>query len=646
MGITKRGLVIRILSTVLILLIMVGLTTAAYITIWRSEEEHCREALSASAQGISSEIIMRMEDNGNILQLAAGALIEGDSYSSPEDIIDHVNKYLDLTIFSRIDILFPDNTILLYNGDTMKSDGKTASFEEIAARGMHISHRSTDFLTGEEVVYYDVPVIRDGEAIAVLVGVIDCKEMPEFFSTKIYNGEAECLIVDRVNGSIIMDSMLEELTNFYSYSEVETLAGHKNIDLIESVKNRESGFFAYKSPRSGENSYMVYTPIEDSDWHLLVTVREELAFEALVGLRKSLATVAVVECLAVVLFVVLNIISINQLAKSKEQAEHQLHKSNVLIECVTELSSNDNIDRAINNLMAIINRFFDGDRSYIFGIDYEKRTLSNLYESVADGVAKEIEKYQNVPLSSAAYWIDEISRSEIFYIADIEDESVKTTKANRDLSSQNIKSIVAVPLRSGDTVTGFMGVDCPRKHYDDLTLLSSVQFFITEAMERKTTQEDLTRMSYTDTLTRMHNRNRFNRVRDEYHRYPRTRVGVAFFDLDGLKRINDTRGHDAGDRLIISTADNIRSVFSGNSFRIGGDEFAVVVSDISEEDFAAQVDEVRDLMKKDGISIAAGISWRETKVNLKQQLKEADKLMYEEKAEHRRRLAQDSEDQQ
>ncbi|MBP3413662.1 MAG: diguanylate cyclase [Clostridia bacterium] len=640
MRIAKKNTAVRVAATILTICVIIALSAVAYTTIWKSEEEHCRHTLGTSAQGISNEIVTRMNDNGNILKLAAGALLEGDSYSSPEDIIGHVNKYLDFTIFSRIDVMFPDDTILLFNGRTVDSMGMVSSFEEISAGGQHISRRMTDFFTGKEVVYYDVPVVDKGKTIAILVGVIDCSMLPEYFSTTIYDGKADCLIIDRVDGSIVMDTMQTDLANFYNYSEIEALTGYRNVDLIDSIRNSQSGFFAYKSPRSGNNSYMVYSPVDGYDWHLLITVNEDLAFAGLTSLRNSLSSVAVIECVIILLFVVLNIASSNQITKSKAEAEYQLHKSNVLIECVTELSSNHDIDSAIDNLLAIVNRYFGGDRTYMFDVDYENQTTNNLHEFAAEGITKEIDNLQNVPLSSVEYWLEEFKRSGIFYISDIDRDVIQSTNTYEILAAQNINSLIAVPLKRGDEIIGFMGVDNPKINYNDLTLLSSVQFFITEAMERRSAQEALTHMSYTDTLTNLHNRNRLNHVCDEYRRYPRHRVGVAFFDLDGLKEVNDTLGHAAGDRLIISTADNIRSLFSGNSYRIGGDEFAVVVSDVSREDFEAQVDDVRELMKKDDISISVGISWREHTANLKLQLKEADRLMYADKAEHRRLRAE------
>ena len=639
MGITKRNLFFRIATTVLILIIIVFLSVAAYVTVWNSEEEHCWHTLSTSAHAISREIVIRMEDNGSVLQLAAGALLQGDSYSSPEDIIDHVNQYRNMTIFSRIDILYPDSTVLLEDGKT--SDGSDLfSFDDIVAAGEHLSARTTDFITGRETVYFYVPVVDGSEAIAVLVGVIDCGGLANYFRPTIYEGKAACLLVDRNDGNIIMDTMLNELDNLYTLDELKNLEGYRNVNLFEGISNAESDFVAYTSPRFGSESFMFYTPIEGYNWQLLMIVEKDMAFEGLSSLRDSLTIVVLVECLIIVLFVALNLYYVNQVTKSKAEAERQLHKSGVLVECVTELSTGSDIDRSINNLLAIINGYFGGDRAYIFNLNYEDQTTNNLYEYAVEGVSKEIDNLQNVPISAVEAWLEEFDRSGIFYISDIDRDVNRDTNTYDILAAQGIHSLIAVPLLQGDTIIGYMGVDNPKSNYNDLTLLSSVQFFITEAMERKATHESLTHMSFTDTLTRLHNRNRFNHVCDEYTRYPRSRVGVAFFDLDGLKTMNDTYGHDAGDRLIVSAADSIRSLFSGNSYRVGGDEFAVIVPNIEQDEFDIQVDKVRRLMKKNDISVAIGVSWHEECLSIKRQLKEADERMYIEKAEHRRLAAE------
>ena len=72
-------------------------------------------------------------------------------------------------------------------------------------------------------------------------------------------------------------------------------------------------------------------------------------------------------------------------------------------------------------------------------------------------------------------------------------------------------------------------------------------------------------------------------------------VTVAVFDINDLKKINDRYGHVAGDRIIQGAASAVADVFGiPQTFRIGGDEFAAVVLDISEEDMAACLGQVEE----------------------------------------------------
>ena len=141
----------------------------------------------------------------------------------------------------------------------------------------------------------------------------------------------------------------------------------------------------------------------------------------------------------------------------------------------------------------------------------------------------------------------------------------------------------------------------------------------------------LRRLSYEDALTGLYNRNKFNQVLAANGTCTSRRLGVACFDLNGLKVVNDQQGHSAGDSLIRDTADQLRAAFNGMAYRIGGDEFVVIDSSREEEEFRAAVDAVRARMSQYGILCSVGISWRSVRCNAEAQFEEADQMMYEDK---------------
>ncbi|TAK06449.1 MAG: sensor domain-containing diguanylate cyclase, partial [Candidatus Manganitrophaceae bacterium] len=108
-----------------------------------------------------------------------------------------------------------------------------------------------------------------------------------------------------------------------------------------------------------------------------------------------------------------------------------------------------------------------------------------------------------------------------------------------------------------------------------------------EIKERKRAEDHLQFMAEHDALTNLPNRvvfsDRLNQAISRARRY-RKLIAVLFLDLDGFKNINDSLGHETGDRLLKETADRlVRSVRESDTVsRLGGDEFTLLLPDIVE----------------------------------------------------------------
>ena len=292
-----------------------------------------------------------------------------------------------------------------------------------------------------------------------------------------------------------------------------------------------------------------------------------------VGASDVLKTSIMVIILFVLLMTVINL----KVARKREQAiERRLGVSDTLIDCITVLAEEKDINRAIDSLLKILNDYFDGDRAYLFEFDYENQVTNNSYEYAAEGVTKEIDNLQNIPLDVIDSWIRKFEDTGTFYISSLDKDVDKDSDTYRILDMQQIQSLIAVPLEENETIIGFLGIDNPKKNYDDLSLLSSATYFILDGIDRRESHAMLHRLSFEDSLTSVYNRNRFNHLLKEVEGCALEKVGVAFFDLNGLKVVNDTLGHSEGDKLIKRTAKGISEVFGKNVYRMGGDEFSVI----------------------------------------------------------------------
>ena len=157
----------------------------------------------------------------------------------------------------------------------------------------------------------------------------------------------------------------------------------------------------------------------------------------------------------------------------------------------------------------------------------------------------------------------------------------------------------------------------------------------------KKTEEKLKFLSLHDPLTGLYNRAYFE---EEMHRLDSSRfgvVGLIVCDVDGLKLINDTLGHDRGDQLLITASKVIRNSFREGDVvaRVGGDEFAVLLPNSPRqkvEDICQRIKHaVNTYSKKNSrlpLSIATGFAIRESSNQTMAELyREADNNMYKEK---------------
>ena len=159
--------------------------------------------------------------------------------------------------------------------------------------------------------------------------------------------------------------------------------------------------------------------------------------------------------------------------------------------------------------------------------------------------------------------------------------------------------------------------------------------------ERKQAEEQLRYISFHDTLTELYNRNFFE---EQMHRLAQSRfapLGLIICDVDGLKIINDTLGHEAGDRLLRKAARILKHTFRTEDVvaRIGGDEFAVLLPQADETLLQTIVQRLRQTVVQANtqdrgceLSLSIGYALHDGEnTSLHATFEQADNAMYREK---------------
>lgn len=335
----------------------------------------------------------------------------------------------------------------------------------------------------------------------------------------------------------------------------------------------------------------------------------------------------------ILLFVVATSAQNRELAvseRTKEQIRQRLEIATMLNSCVGKLNSDTDIDVGINNLLATVNDYFQADRTYVFEIDPDRDVLINTFEYICgQEVSAQMDNLQEVPVSVIEVWMQNFRQGHSYYMSDLEQE--RGQPSYEMLKAQQVWRLLAVPLMKGGAVVGFLGVDNPRAHYDDATLLASIQFFVTNSLDRKKQQAYLEKLSYRDMLTGLYNRNRYIERLEAYKQVQDQQIGAIYIDLNGLKKVNDEQGHRAGDELIVRAAGTIAGIFAEDAYRVGGDEFVVILLDVSREEFARKTEQLRRQMQENSVDASIGVVWQAGTENLEDLLRRADENMYREK---------------
>lgn len=300
-------------------------------------------------------------------------------------------------------------------------------------------------------------------------------------------------------------------------------------------------------------------------------------------------------------------------------------------------------DDSLDVILSYLGKILKADRVYIF----EKNARGNddnTYEWAREGVSEEKENLQDVPAEVCANWYQDFSEGKITIIKDLEDIKNQNQLLYEVLKVQNISSIVTVPLFEDGVPIGFYGVDNPPGDMLDYTvnLLQMMGYFVLALLRQRNLQKELLHMSYNDDLTKVGNRRFFadtiQKMTDE------DAVGFVYCDVTGLKRLNDSEGHQAGDKLLLQVTSILKEVFSKEQiFRLGGDEFVVLFRssdyDLFQDKvlqimFQHKILQLRELSIQRQVNLAIGSSWVQNPGNkLIELLSEAEEKMYQDKAE-------------
>lgn len=314
--------------------------------------------------------------------------------------------------------------------------------------------------------------------------------------------------------------------------------------------------------------------------------------------------------------------------------------SNVLSICMKLRGAND-FETALDEVIVDIGKICKAEHCCILLADSAQRKCRVLCEALSeDTKLASMKKYVDDDfITIVDTWHDTIAGSTCAIIKDDADwEELKKTNPvwYNSIQPAGAKSIVLFPLKYRSDTLGYIwainfDVSYTLKIKEMLELTT---YFIASEIASHQLFSRLEILSSMDMLTGVYNRNAMNNRVDRLiaEGGDDERVGIIFTDLNGLKQVNDEKGHFAGDILLKNAAIKLQMHFHDlEIYRAGGDEFMVLAVDPDDDEFERRVQSFReDCSDPEGICFAVG-ECCDTAKNISRTMSTADQRMYADK---------------
>ncbi|MGN0955306.1 EAL domain-containing protein [Dialister sp.] len=319
------------------------------------------------------------------------------------------------------------------------------------------------------------------------------------------------------------------------------------------------------------------------------------------------------------------------------------YKKNYLL--FKEIAVNDAIEAGLSegspheglmHMLARTGRILEAEKACIFE-EQADGTLKNTYEWCRKGIAPTMAQYQHVPMELAKPIYDRFGPDQVAIIDDVE-QAARDYGLTGSFYRPGLKRLISGHLITGGKSLGYTEIVNPSEKTmkEASPLLATLTRFAAILLRNRNTMDELKKISHVDQLTGLMNRRSFM----ECVRALPEGKQVAFFfgDMNGLKQINDTKGHEAGDEALVNLS-RIMAAMVGRkrAFRMGGDEFIMVLEDGDAEKAEQLERELKEKLHLQGLSIAMGCALRTAPIHdIDSLITEMDKKMYDDKRNPRK----------
>ena len=455
------------------------------------------------------------------------------------------------------------------------------------------------------------PLQLNGTTYTALVVSYDNAVLEKLLGSMVYEGQSDCYIV-RTNGDVVLSTetkteITEQMTNLFDYLRQNAKVDQPYFDtMVQTLPQGGEGSVLFTM--NGQKYYLIYQPLSIMDWSIIGIVPTGVVDA---GMRRvQVATIFVITLHG--LLIMAGVVKIQRDAERNRRRELERRR--------------EKSDMMFAGMARVVERYavcdLDRDR-YQY---YERRgepmyPTEGSYRQILEQISR---KYVVLTDSENAKITQMLTPENLRRLIKTDSDSLKLEYAARDKSAFFMMTVVPMAWK-GDRLTRVM--------------------MITQDMGE---QHLLQSLANTDGLTGLLNKRYFDQVLTvlEQHSQP---FALFYMDLDRFKPVNDTYGHDVGDKLLKGVAQRLQGCIRSRdyAFRLGGDEFALLLlGPMEQETCARKMNMICEMIavpyEIDGNTVSVGAScgyalYPAESVDVQQVRYIADQRMYENKQKNHAR---------
>ena len=435
--------------------------------------------------------------------------------------------------------------------------------------------------------------------------------LEKLLGSMVYEGQSDCYVV-RSNGEVVLSTetkteIPEQMTNLFDYLSQNAKVDQPYFDtMVQTLPQGGEGCVLYTLNK--QSYYLIYQPLGILDWSIVGIVPTGVVDA---GMRRvQMATIFIITLHG--LLIMAGVVKIQRDAERNRRRDLERRR--------------EKSDMMFAGMARVVERYavcdLDRDR-----YQYYERHGEALYppEGSYQQLLEQISrKYVVLTDSENAKIPQMLAPENLHRLIKTDNDSLKLEYAARDKSAFFMMTVVPMAWK-GDRLTRVM--------------------MITQDMGK---QHLLQSLANTDGLTGLLNKRYFDRVLTvlEQHSQP---FALFYMDLDRFKPVNDTYGHDVGDKLLKGVAQRLQGCIRSRdyAFRLGGDEFALLLlGPMTQETCARKMDMICEMIavpyEIDGNAVSVGAScgyalYPAESIDVQQVCYIADQRMYENKQKNHAR---------